>query len=72
MLVSTRQLLLDAQKRKYAVPAFNVHNMETIQTVIEAASELKSPIIVAATPRNNEICRSRIFYKVSGNMFRKI
>ena len=42
MLVSTRQLLLDAQKRKYAVPAFNVHNMETIQTVIEAASELQS------------------------------
>ena len=48
MLVSTRQLLLDAQKGKYAVPAFNVHNMETIQTVVEAAAELRSPIIVAA------------------------
>ena len=55
MLVSTRQLLLDAQKGKYAVPAFNVHNMETIQTVVEAAAELRSPIIVAATPGTMKI-----------------
>lgn len=50
MLISTKQLLIDAQKGKYAVPAFNVHNMETIQTVVETAYELKSPVIIAATP----------------------
>jgi tagatose 1,6-diphosphate aldolase GatY/KbaY len=49
-IVSTRQLLLDGQKNKYAVPAFNIHNLETVQVVIEAANEMKSPVILAATP----------------------
>ena len=49
-IVSTRQMLLNAQKGKYAVPAFNIHNLETIKVVIEAANELKSPVILAATP----------------------
>jgi tagatose 1,6-diphosphate aldolase GatY/KbaY len=49
-LLSTRQLLFDAQKRKYAVPAFNIHNMETLQVVTETAAELHSPLILAATP----------------------
>ncbi|WP_066497151.1 tagatose bisphosphate family class II aldolase [Abyssisolibacter fermentans] len=49
-LVSTRQMLIDAQKNNYAVPAFNIHNLETIQTVIDAANEMKSPVILAATP----------------------
>ncbi len=49
-IVSTRQMLLNAQKDKYAVPAFNIHNLETIKVVIEAANELKSPVILAATP----------------------
>lgn len=50
MLISSKQLLLDAQKNKYAVPAFNIHNLETIQAVIETAIEEKSPVIIAATP----------------------
>lgn len=49
-LVDTREMLIKARKEGYAVPAFNIHNLETIQTVIEAASELKSPLILAATP----------------------
>lgn len=64
MLVSTRQLLLDAQKGKYAVPAFNVHNMETIQTVVEAAAELRSPIIVAATPGTMKYAGAEFFIKL--------
>lgn len=50
MLISTRQMLLEAQKEKYAVPAFNIHNLETVQVVVESAYELKSPVILAATP----------------------
>lgn len=50
MLVSTNQMLLDAQKGGYAVPAFNIHNLETIQVVVDTANELKSPVILAATP----------------------
>lgn len=49
-IVNTKQMLLDAQKGKYAVPAFNIHNMETVQAVIETAVEMRSPVILAATP----------------------
>ena len=49
-LQSSKNMLLDAQKRGYAVPAFNIHNLETIQTVLDAARDLKSPVILAATP----------------------
>lgn len=64
MLISSKQLLLDAQKGKYAVPAFNVHNMETIQTVVEAAVELRSPIIVAATPGTMKYAGVDFFIKI--------
>lgn len=49
-LVSMKELLLDAQKRGYGVPAFNIHNMETIKVVLQAAQDENSPIILAATP----------------------
>ena len=50
MIVSTREMLLRAQKEKFAVPAFNFHNLETIQTIVEGAAEMKSPVILAGTP----------------------
>ncbi|MBU2701384.1 tagatose 1 [Sporomusaceae bacterium BoRhaA] len=49
-ILSTKQMLLNAQKDHYAVPAFNIHNMETIQVVVEVASKMRSPLIIAATP----------------------
>ena len=49
-LRNTKDMLIKARKEGYAVPAFNIHNLETIQTVVEAAVEMKSPIILAATP----------------------
>ncbi|WP_250674142.1 tagatose-bisphosphate aldolase subunit GatY [Paraclostridium ghonii] len=49
-LLSTKDMLLKAQNEGYAVPAFNIHNLETIQVVLKAARELKSPVILAATP----------------------
>ena len=47
---NTKEMLIKARKEGYAVPAFNIHNLETIQVVIEAAVELRSPLILAATP----------------------
>ena len=47
---NTKDMLIKARKEGYAVPAFNIHNLETIQTVVEAAVEMKSPVILAATP----------------------
>lgn len=49
-IVNTKEMLIKASNEGYAVPAFNIHNLETIQTVVEAAVEMRSPIILAATP----------------------
>lgn len=50
MILSTREMLLKAQKEGYAVPAFNIHNLETLQVVAETAFEMRSPVIIAGTP----------------------
>ncbi|EKS7703828.1 tagatose-bisphosphate aldolase subunit KbaY [Salmonella enterica] len=49
-IISTKYLLQDAQVKGYAVPAFNIHNAETIQAILEVCSEMKSPVILAGTP----------------------
>src|SRR5690554_5110562 len=49
MLVTGNELLLQAQKNKYAIGAFNVNNMEIIQAIISAAEELNSPVILQAS-----------------------
>lgn len=49
-IISTREMLNKAQREGYAVPAFNIHNLETLEVVVETASELKSPVILAGTP----------------------
>lgn len=49
-LVTTKQMLLDAQAGNYAVGAFNVENMEMVQAVLAAAEELNSPVIMQTTP----------------------
>lgn len=49
MLMTGKELLLDAQKNKYAVGAFNINNMEIIQAIIGAAEELNSPVIIQAS-----------------------
>ena len=46
MLVNITTILDHAKKNKYAVPAFNVYNMETVMGVIKAAEEMKSPVII--------------------------
>ncbi|OLS01807.1 class II fructose-1,6-bisphosphate aldolase [Tissierella creatinophila] len=49
VLMTGKELLLDAQKNKYAVGAFNVNNMEVIQAIIGAAEETNSPVILQAS-----------------------
>ncbi|MCD8147714.1 MAG: tagatose-bisphosphate aldolase subunit GatY [Clostridiales bacterium] len=50
MLTTSKELLLDAQKKGYAVGAFNVENMEMVQAVVAAAEELRAPVILQTTP----------------------
>lgn len=46
MLVTMKEILQDAKEKKYAVGAFNVPNLESIQAVISAAEELGVPVII--------------------------
>lgn len=61
-LVTTKELLLDAQKNGYAVGAFNVENMEMVQAVVAAAEELKSPVIMQTTPSTIKYASPEMFY----------
>lgn len=45
-LVSTKEMFKKAYEPGYAIGAFNVNNMEIIQAIVEAANELKSPVIL--------------------------
>jgi len=59
MIVDLKHALDLAESGNYAVPAFNVYNMETLMGVIEAAEESKAPVIIQSY--------SRLF--TSGNAF---
>jgi len=45
-LVSTKEMFKKAYEGGYAIGAFNVNNMEIVQAIVEAANELKSPVIL--------------------------
>ena len=46
MLVTLKEILCLAQARKIAVGSFNTPNLESIMAVIDAAEELKVPVII--------------------------
>lgn len=46
MLVHIKDLVKEAQRGKYAIGAFNVHNLESILGVAQAAVRAKSPVII--------------------------
>ena len=48
-LVSLRQLLDHAAENGYGIPAFNVNNLEQVQAIMEAASEVGAPVIMQAS-----------------------
>lgn len=46
MLVSMKEMLTDAAKGHYAIPAFDVSNYEMMRSVLEACEEAKSPALL--------------------------
>lgn len=58
MLVGIKGILNIAEKGGFAIPAFNVYNMETVIGVMAAAEESKAPIIMQ--------CYSRLFSNKEG------
>lgn len=57
MLVTLQQIIDMAEKGNYCVPAFNVYNVETVMGVIDAAEQLRAPVIMQLYPRliNEEV-----------------
>lgn len=53
MLVNLKTILDIAEKGKFAIPAFNVYNMENVMGIIRAAEEMNAPVIIQ--------CYSRLF-----------
>lgn len=62
MLVTTKEMLLNAQKNHYAVGAFNVENLEFVMAVLAAAEETKSPVIMQTTPGTIKTAGLDYFY----------
>ena len=52
-LVSLRQLLDYAAEHNFAVPAFNVSNMEQVQAIMQAADACDSPVIMQGSAGAN-------------------
>jgi len=46
MLVSMKEMLADAKKNHYAIPAFDVSNYEMMKAVLEVCEEEKSPALL--------------------------
>ncbi len=46
--VTTQEMLKTAQEKGYAVPAFNVENLEMLRGALEAAERARSPMILQA------------------------
>jgi len=53
-LVSLRQLLDYAAEHNFAIPAFNVSNMEQVQAIMQAADACNSPVIMQGSAGANK------------------
>lgn len=62
MLVTLQKIIDMAEKGNYCIPAFNVYNVETVMGVIDAAEQLRAPVIMQLYPR---LINEQVGYYVS-------
>jgi len=67
MITSVKEILNKAKEGGYAVGAFNTVNLETTRAIIQAAKELKSPIIIQATEKTLEYAGGRGIFQLIRN-----
>ncbi len=60
--VNTKEILEKANKEYYAVPAFNINNLEFLQAILEGAVEENAPVII-------ETSEGAIKYAGGGNIY---
>ncbi len=61
-LVTSKEMLNNAQKGHYAVGAFNAENMEMVKAIIGAAEELQAPVMIQTTPSTIKYGTVETFY----------
>mgnify|MGYP002514623512 CR=1 FL=1 len=49
MLVNFREMLIQAKKNHFAVPHFNINNLEWTRFILEECENLKSPVILGVS-----------------------
>jgi tagatose 1,6-diphosphate aldolase GatY/KbaY len=64
-LVTSEQMLLDAQKNRYAIAAFNIENMEMAQAVTWSAEKLGAPVILQTSPSTVRYASLCYYYAIA-------
>lgn len=49
MIVNSKKMLEKAKKEKYAVPHFNINNLEWTRYILETCEEMRSPVILGVS-----------------------
>jgi ketose-bisphosphate aldolase len=67
MIIGVDEILKKAKKGGYAVGAFNVVNLETVQAILQAASEMRSPVIIQVTEKTMDYAGGRNIFHIIKN-----
>lgn len=67
MITSVKEILNKAKEGGYAVGAFNTVNLETTRAIVEAAKELRSPVIIQITEKTLEYAGGRGIFNLVKN-----
>lgn len=68
MIVTTKVLLDEAKKNGYAVGAFNTVNLETTKAILQAAQEMRSPVVVQMTEKTLDYAGGRAMFHLVKNL----
>ena len=49
MIVNSKEILLKAKENKYAIPHFNINNLEWAKYILEKCNELNVPVILGVS-----------------------
>jgi len=49
VLINSKQMLIDAKNKKYAVPQFNINNLEWTKYILEKCQEMNLPVILGVS-----------------------
>lgn len=69
LLVNSNALLNNALKKGYAIPSYNINNLEWAKDVLEACDEDNSPVILAVSEKTVSYLGS---YKIISNMIKSL